>query len=73
MVHPRTPAHRAGAHRLQTELSALLGDRYSDGKAIRERHARDESPFPAAAPDAVVFRSTEEVAAIARACHAHRA
>ena len=58
---------------LAATLAALLGDRYSDAAAIRDHHARDESHFPAAAPDAVVFPlSTEEVAAIARACHAHR-
>jgi D-lactate dehydrogenase (cytochrome) len=69
-ARPRAPGWRAS---LAAELAALLGDRYSDGAAVREHHARDESPFPAAAPDAVVFPvSTDEVAAIARACHAHR-
>ncbi len=55
--------------RLVDRLRGLLGDRLSTVPAIRERHGRDESYHPAAAPDAVAFpRSTEEVAAILAAC-----
>ncbi|MGO4610888.1 FAD-binding oxidoreductase, partial [Variovorax sp. 2RAF20] len=37
---------------------------------VREHHGRDESPFPPALPDAVVFaHSTEEVAGVARLCN----
>jgi D-lactate dehydrogenase (cytochrome) len=55
------------------ELAALLGERFTTGTAVREHHGRDESPFTPAAPDAVAFpQSTDEVARIARACHAHR-
>ena len=53
------------------ELRALLGERLSTAAAVRERHGKDESYHPAVAPDAVAFaRSTEEVAAIVRACAA---
>jgi D-lactate dehydrogenase (cytochrome) len=63
----RLPAPLAAA------LGELLGERFGTGAAVRDHHARDESPFPPAAPDAVAFpRSTEEVARIAAACHAHR-
>jgi D-lactate dehydrogenase (cytochrome) len=58
---------------LAARLAAALGERFTTAAAVREHHARDESPFAPAAPDAVAFpRSTDEVAAIARACHAHR-
>src|SRR5919108_6219152 len=50
-------------------LSALLGDRLSTADSVRDLHGREESSFPPAPPDAVAFpRSTEEVAAIVRAC-----
>ena len=53
------------------ELRALLGERLSTAAAVRERHGKDESYHPAKAPDAVAFaESTEEVAAIVRACAA---
>ena len=52
-------------------LRALLGERLSTSAAIRERHGKDESYHPAMAPDAVAFaESTEEVAAIVKACAA---
>jgi D-lactate dehydrogenase (cytochrome) len=54
------------------ELRALLGDRATDARAVREHHGKDESYFPAAAPDAVVFpESTAEVKAIVDICRAH--
>src|SRR5919107_409308 len=44
------------------ELKALLGERVSTSAAVREHHGKDESYFPYAPPDAVVFvESTEEV------------
>jgi D-lactate dehydrogenase (cytochrome) len=53
-------------------LRAVLGERVSTGASVREQHGRDESAFASMPPDAVAFpRSTEEVAAIARLCHAH--
>ena len=37
------------------ELKALLGDRVSTSAAVREHHGKDESYFPYALPDVVVF------------------
>ena len=55
------------------ELKALLGDRVSTSAAVREHHGKDESYFPYALPDAVVFcRSTEEVRDVVNICHRHR-
>ena len=53
-------------------LRALLGERATTGESVRAQHGRDESAFAPMPPDAVVFPlSTDEVAAIARLCHAH--
>jgi len=53
-------------------LRAVLGERVSTGESVRVQHGRDESAFAPMPPDAVAFpRSTDEVAAIARLCHAH--
>ena len=55
------------------ELAALLGDRVSTSAALREHHGKDESYFPYAPPDAVVFpHSTEEVRDIVNICRRHR-
>jgi D-lactate dehydrogenase (cytochrome) len=55
------------------ELQALLGDRVSTSAAVREHHGKDESYFPYALPDVVVYaRSTEEVRDIVNICRAHR-
>ncbi len=57
---------------LLEELRSLLGDRVSTAPAIREQHGTDESFHAAKPPDAVTFpASTEEVAAIVRACARH--
>ncbi len=54
-------------------LRERFGDRVSTAAAVCEHHGRDESPFPAMPPDAVVYAtSTEEVAWVAAHCHAHR-
>src|SRR4051812_50176691 len=56
------------------ELKALLGDRVSTSAAVREHHGKDESYFPYALPDAVVFvRTTEEVRDVVNICRRHRA
>jgi D-lactate dehydrogenase (cytochrome) len=56
-----------------TELKALLGERVSTSAAVREHHGKDESYFPYAPPDAVVFlRTTEEVRDVVNICRAHR-
>ena len=56
-----------------TELQALLGERVSTSAAVREHHGKDESYFPYALPDAVVFpKTTEEVRDVANICRRHR-
>ena len=42
------------------ELKALLGERVSTSAAVREHHGKDESYFPYAPPDAVVYVTTAE-------------
>src|SRR6476661_4763112 len=55
------------------ELKTLLGERVSTSPAVREHHGKDESYFPYALPDAVVFvKTTEEVRDIVNICRAHR-
>src|SRR5687768_7946669 len=56
-----------------TELKALLGDRVSTAAAVREHHGKDESYFPYAPPDAVVFpQNTDEVRDVVNICRRHR-
>ncbi|MHA3903117.1 FAD-binding oxidoreductase [Castellaniella sp. WN] len=53
-------------------LQSRFGERCSTAQAVREHHGRDESPYPAMPPDAVVFaRDVDEVAWVARHCHDH--
>src|SRR5918995_405095 len=56
------------------ELKALLGaERVSTAAAVREHHGKDESYFPYALPDAVVFpKTTEEVRDVVDICRRHR-
>jgi D-lactate dehydrogenase (cytochrome) len=55
------------------EIKALIGDRLSTAKAVREQHGRDESYHAPAPPDAVAFaHSTEEVSAIVKICARHK-
>jgi D-lactate dehydrogenase (cytochrome) len=55
------------------ELKTLLGERVSTSAAVREHHGKDESYFPYALPDVVVFaRTTEEVRDIANICRRHQ-
>ncbi len=59
---------------LAESLGAVVGDRVSTARAVRDQHGRDESFHPAHPPDAVVFpRTTEEVVGIVRACARHSA
>jgi len=54
---------------LVSELRGILGDRVSTSRGVREHHGRDESYFPYAPPDAVVFpESTQEVSEIVKLC-----
>jgi D-lactate dehydrogenase (cytochrome) len=58
---------------LLEELRALLGERVSTSRAVREHHGKDESYFPYAAPDAVAFpESTEEVRDVVDLCRRHK-
>src|SRR2546429_6363971 len=55
------------------ELKALLGERVSTSAAVREHHGKDESYFPYALPDAVVFpETTEEVRDVVDICRRRR-
>src|SRR3954467_13608994 len=55
------------------ELKALLAERVSTSAAVREHHGKDESYFPYALPDAVVYvRTTEEVRDVVNICRRHR-
>jgi D-lactate dehydrogenase (cytochrome) len=55
------------------ELKALLGERVSTSAAVREHHGKDESYFPYALPDAVVFpETTDEVRDVVDTCRRHR-
>jgi D-lactate dehydrogenase (cytochrome) len=50
-------------------MTAGFGDRFSIAEAVRAHHGHDDSHFPDALPDAVVFaRSTEEVVFIVNTC-----
>ena len=54
-------------------LRSLLGERITTSRGVREHHGRDESSYPAAPPEAVVFpHSTEEVRDIVNLCRLHK-
>ncbi|MEQ9607417.1 MAG: FAD-linked oxidase C-terminal domain-containing protein [Kiloniellaceae bacterium] len=54
---------------LIAELRALLGDRLSIARAVREHHGKDASYHAMEMPDAVAFaETTEEVSAIVKLC-----
>jgi D-lactate dehydrogenase (cytochrome) len=54
-------------------LRARFGDRFVTSLAVREQHGRDESPFDAPPPEAVVFcESTEQVAFVVATASEHR-
>jgi len=56
---------------LVDDITAIVGDRWSDAEAELAQHAQDESWHPPMPPDLVAYpRSTDEAAAIVRACHA---
>ena len=53
-------------------LRVQFGERVNTTQAIREHHGKDESAFPVAPPDAVVFpQSTDECVQIVKLCAAH--
>src|SRR6201986_2192353 len=54
-------------------LRARFGERFVTSLAVREQHGRDESPFDAPPPEAVVFcESTEDVAFVVATASKHR-
>ena len=56
---------------LITQLKELFGERCALGQAIRDQHGKDVSFHPTCPPDAVVFaKSTQDVAAVVKLCHA---
>ncbi|MBI5279674.1 MAG: FAD-binding protein [Burkholderiales bacterium] len=53
-------------------LKSRFGNRCSTAAVVRDQHGRDESPFDAAPPDAVVFaENTAEVAEVVKLCAQH--
>jgi D-lactate dehydrogenase (cytochrome) len=71
MNRPRE-MEQAGIAAAVSELRALLGERLSVSAAVREHHGKDESYFPYAPPDAVVFaKSTQEVQDVVNICRRH--
>jgi D-lactate dehydrogenase (cytochrome) len=55
------------------ELKTLLGERVSTSAAVREHHGKDESYFPYALPDVVVYvKTTEEVRDVVNICRRHQ-
>ena len=65
--------HTTPVEALIVELRAVLGERVSTADGVRAQHGKGESYHTAQPPDAVAFpQSTDEVAAIVRACAARR-
>ena len=63
------PVRRPFPEALAQRLEGRFGKRLSRAESVRAHHGHDESHFPDAAPDAVVFvHSTDEVAEVVRAC-----
>ncbi|MBI4757391.1 MAG: FAD-binding protein [Betaproteobacteria bacterium] len=57
---------------LRGQLSSRFRERFTLSEAVRGHHGHDESHFPDALPDAVIFaESTEEIAEAVQACRAH--
>src|SRR5690606_14486141 len=55
------------------EFKQAFGARFVTSDAVRAHHGRDESPYPACLPDAVVFpRDADEVAHAVRLCDRYR-
>jgi D-lactate dehydrogenase (cytochrome) len=64
---------RSASATLLDELRTLLGERCSTSEAVRDHHSHGESWHASSPPDAVAYpHTTDEVAAIVRACAAAR-
>ncbi len=62
-IEPLPSALRSAPPPLLAALQARFGARCSTARAVREQHGRDESPFDAPPPDAVLYcESGEDVA-----------
>jgi D-lactate dehydrogenase (cytochrome) len=67
-----TPVLKNSTAQAIAELRALLGDRLSTAKIVREHHGKDQTWNPSAPPDAVAFvQSTLEVQAVVKVCAKH--
>lgn len=73
MTATPTPVARQGLPAALVErLGAIFGQRFSMTEAVRAHHGHDESHFPDALPDAVVWpHATDEVVSLVQACRAH--
>jgi D-lactate dehydrogenase (cytochrome) len=71
MNHPE-PLHAPCPPALIAALQQRFGERFTTTQAMREHHGKDESAFPIAPPDGVVFpQSAEECVEIVRLAAAH--
>ncbi|MGU7774310.1 FAD-binding oxidoreductase [Burkholderia sp. MR1-5-21] len=67
------PCRRPPSPALLATLEQKFGDRFSRSAAVLIQHGSDESAYPPAPPDAVVFvTNTDEVAFVVRACACER-
>ena len=57
---------------LKAALTQLLGDRFTTATSVREHHGKGEAYHTASLPDGVAYaNSTEEAAAVVKACAGH--
>ncbi|HRP97443.1 MAG TPA: FAD-linked oxidase C-terminal domain-containing protein [Rhodocyclaceae bacterium] len=72
MNAPPAAARKPLPQALVETLAARFGKRFSTTEAVRAHHGHDESHFPDAPPDAVVWaHTTGDVVAVVQACRAH--
>ena len=73
MNAPLRPRHRPLPDDFIAVLTQAFGESFSTAEGVRAHHGNDESHFPDALPDAVVWpHSTSDVVTIVNACHEHR-
>jgi len=71
-IHDMKVLRRSVPDEVFQVLMSRFGDRFSCAEAVREHHGRDESPYPAMLPDAVVFaENTDDVVFVAKLCNTH--